>query len=65
MQVVTLGPVSIIPGGQLKVTTLPTRAGTLLELEGLSESNGGHVTACIRINGCEDFTRLLAYHDKL
>jgi hypothetical protein len=67
MQVVTLRPLSIIPGGQLILATLPTRAGTLSELRGLSESNGGHVTVCIRINGCENFTTLLvtcpAYHD--
>ena len=44
VQVVTLDPVSTIPGGQLKVVTLPTRAGTLSALGELSESNGGHVT---------------------
>jgi hypothetical protein len=46
MQVVTLGPVSTIPGEQLKVATLPTRAGTLVDLGELCESIEGHVTAC-------------------
>ena len=47
VQVVTLDPVSTFPGGQLKVATLPTRAGTLSALGELSESNGGYVTACM------------------
>ena len=43
MQVVTLGPVSTVPLGQLIGTTLPTRAGIgELFIE-------GHVTACIKL----------------